>query len=201
MGTKGFYFLFLCDEADFRGFSGCRGCRNTAQLITAFRLDDQVIAVMPFHRSDDFRVRPPSLFSPLISRHLLTTSPTPRPLNSSSTNTSTSLPSASTLDASFERYMMFIRGASYIGMSNRRISCGISGRGRGFWWILGWRRCVLLLPPSFARQFHRLIDHAYRVAIRRLVQDALSTLHCDSSETSRRENQDTHILQGGTSCI
>lgn len=34
----------------------CRGCRNTAQLITAFRSEDQVIAVMPFHESDDFRV-------------------------------------------------------------------------------------------------------------------------------------------------
>nr|XP_031862507.1 uncharacterized protein CI109_002004 [Kwoniella shandongensis]KAA5529579.1 hypothetical protein CI109_002004 [Kwoniella shandongensis] len=32
-----------------------RGCRNVSQLITAFREEDQVIIVLPFHRSDDFR--------------------------------------------------------------------------------------------------------------------------------------------------
>ncbi|KAH8083700.1 kinase-like domain-containing protein [Filobasidium floriforme] len=33
-----------------------RGCRNTAQLISAFRSEDQIVAVMPYHRSDDFRL-------------------------------------------------------------------------------------------------------------------------------------------------
>ncbi|KZV87367.1 kinase-like protein [Exidia glandulosa HHB12029] len=31
------------------------GCRNVAQLITAFRERDQVVAVMPYHRNVDFR--------------------------------------------------------------------------------------------------------------------------------------------------
>lgn len=35
----------------------CRGCRHTSQLITAFRHRDQVVAVMPYCRNDDFRVR------------------------------------------------------------------------------------------------------------------------------------------------
>lgn len=33
----------------------CRGCRHTSQLITAFRHRDQVVAIMPYHRNDDFR--------------------------------------------------------------------------------------------------------------------------------------------------
>ncbi|KAG5648699.1 hypothetical protein DXG03_000046 [Asterophora parasitica] len=33
----------------------CRGCRHVSQLITAFRKDDQVVAVMPYHRNEDFR--------------------------------------------------------------------------------------------------------------------------------------------------
>ncbi|KAF8681248.1 kinase-like protein [Rhizoctonia solani] len=32
-----------------------RGCRHVGQLITAFRDEDQVVCVMPFHRSVDFR--------------------------------------------------------------------------------------------------------------------------------------------------
>ncbi|WVQ86040.1 hypothetical protein IAT38_008208 [Cryptococcus sp. DSM 104549] len=32
-----------------------RGCRNVSQLITAFREEDQVIIVLPYHQSDDFR--------------------------------------------------------------------------------------------------------------------------------------------------
>jgi cell division control protein 7 len=35
----------------------CRGCRHVSQLITAFRHDDQVVAIMPYHRNEDFRVR------------------------------------------------------------------------------------------------------------------------------------------------
>lgn len=35
----------------------CRGCRHASQLITAFRERDQVVAIMPYHRNDDFRVR------------------------------------------------------------------------------------------------------------------------------------------------
>lgn len=35
----------------------CRGCRHTSQLITAFRERDQVVAVMPYCRNEDFRVR------------------------------------------------------------------------------------------------------------------------------------------------
>lgn len=34
----------------------CRACRHVAQLITAFRHQDQVVAVMPYQRNDDFRV-------------------------------------------------------------------------------------------------------------------------------------------------
>jgi len=37
-----------------------RGCRNVSKLITAFRERDQVIIVMPYHVSDDFRVSYPS---------------------------------------------------------------------------------------------------------------------------------------------
>ncbi|KAG6329119.1 hypothetical protein ID866_9971 [Astraeus odoratus] len=33
----------------------CRGTRHTCQLITAFRHKDQVVAIMPYHRNDDFR--------------------------------------------------------------------------------------------------------------------------------------------------
>ncbi|PCH40791.1 kinase-like protein [Wolfiporia cocos MD-104 SS10] len=33
----------------------CRGCRHTSQLITAFREQDQVVAIMPYHRNQDFR--------------------------------------------------------------------------------------------------------------------------------------------------
>jgi cell division control protein 7 len=36
----------------------CRGCRHVSQLITAFRHEDQVVAIMPYHRNIDFRVRP-----------------------------------------------------------------------------------------------------------------------------------------------
>ncbi|KAL5529942.1 CDC7 [Sanghuangporus sanghuang] len=32
-----------------------RGCRHVSQLITAFRHRDQVVAVMPYHKNDDFR--------------------------------------------------------------------------------------------------------------------------------------------------
>jgi cell division control protein 7 len=35
----------------------CRGCRHVSQLITAFRHNDQVVAIMPYHRNEDFRVR------------------------------------------------------------------------------------------------------------------------------------------------
>ena len=34
----------------------CRGCRHVSQLITAFRHQDQVVAIMPYHRNEDFRV-------------------------------------------------------------------------------------------------------------------------------------------------
>ena len=39
----------------------CRGCRHVSQLITAFRHDDQVAIVMPYHRNEDFRVSGPGL--------------------------------------------------------------------------------------------------------------------------------------------
>lgn len=39
----------------------CRGCRHVSQLITAFRNEDQVVAIMPYHRNDDFRVGVPSI--------------------------------------------------------------------------------------------------------------------------------------------
>ena len=34
----------------------CRGSRHVSQLITAFRHHDQVVAIMPYHRNEDFRV-------------------------------------------------------------------------------------------------------------------------------------------------
>ncbi|TFK46935.1 kinase-like protein [Heliocybe sulcata] len=33
----------------------CRMCRHVSQLITAFRHNDQVVAIMPYHRNEDFR--------------------------------------------------------------------------------------------------------------------------------------------------
>ncbi|CAL1700077.1 unnamed protein product [Somion occarium] len=33
----------------------CRMCRHISQIITAFRHQDQVVAIMPFHRNEDFR--------------------------------------------------------------------------------------------------------------------------------------------------
>ncbi|KAF9463068.1 kinase-like protein [Collybia nuda] len=33
----------------------CRGGRHISQLITAFRYNDQVVAIMPYHRNEDFR--------------------------------------------------------------------------------------------------------------------------------------------------
>ena len=38
----------------------CRGCRHVSQLITAFRHHDQVVAIMPYHRNEDFRVTLPT---------------------------------------------------------------------------------------------------------------------------------------------
>ena len=35
----------------------CRGARHVSQLITAFRHEDQVVAIMPYHPHEDFRVR------------------------------------------------------------------------------------------------------------------------------------------------
>jgi cell division control protein 7 len=35
----------------------CRGARHVSQLITAFRHEDQVVAIMPYHAHEDFRVR------------------------------------------------------------------------------------------------------------------------------------------------
>jgi len=34
----------------------CRGCRHVAQIITAYRVEDQIVAVMPYQRSTDLRV-------------------------------------------------------------------------------------------------------------------------------------------------
>ena len=43
----------------------CRGCRHTSQLITAFRHHDQVVAIMPYSRNEDFRVRKLAYFGSL----------------------------------------------------------------------------------------------------------------------------------------
>lgn len=40
----------------------CRGCRHVSQLITAFRHHDQVVAIMPYHRNEDFRVSIPTTY-------------------------------------------------------------------------------------------------------------------------------------------
>lgn len=42
----------------------CRGCRHVSQLITAFRHQDQVVVIMPYHKNDDFRVRAPAFRHP-----------------------------------------------------------------------------------------------------------------------------------------
>jgi hypothetical protein len=34
----------------------CRGCRHVAQIITAYRVEDQIVAVMPYQRSADLKV-------------------------------------------------------------------------------------------------------------------------------------------------
>jgi cell division control protein 7 len=34
----------------------CRGCRHVAQLITAYRVEDQIVAVMPYQRSAELKV-------------------------------------------------------------------------------------------------------------------------------------------------
>lgn len=34
----------------------CRGCRHVAQIITAYRVEDQIVAVMPYQRSAEIRV-------------------------------------------------------------------------------------------------------------------------------------------------
>ena len=44
----------------------CRGCRHVSQLITAFRHNDQVAIIMPYHRNDDFRVGLPSFLPVLL---------------------------------------------------------------------------------------------------------------------------------------
>ena len=36
----------------------CRGCRHVSQLITAFREEDQIVAIMPYHRNRYFRISP-----------------------------------------------------------------------------------------------------------------------------------------------
>jgi cell division control protein 7 len=45
-----------------------RGCRHVSQLVTAFRCEDQVAVVMPYHRNDDFRVRMSAFLDPLCVR-------------------------------------------------------------------------------------------------------------------------------------
>lgn len=35
----------------------CRGCRNVAQIITVYRVEDQIVIVMPYQRSTDLRVK------------------------------------------------------------------------------------------------------------------------------------------------
>ncbi|KAK4685819.1 cell division control protein 7, partial [Tremellales sp. Uapishka_1] len=45
----------LCSYSKLMRYRSPRGCRNVSQLITAFREEDQVIIVLPYHQSDDFR--------------------------------------------------------------------------------------------------------------------------------------------------
>jgi cell division control protein 7 len=57
----------------------CRSCRHVSQMITAFRNQDQVVIVMPYHRNVDFRVSfwcspfPPQTFNSVAG--LLSTTP------------------------------------------------------------------------------------------------------------------------------
>jgi cell division control protein 7 len=46
-------------------------CANIAYLITAFRTEDQIVAVMPYSRHRDFRVRWQSIVRPLSVAHSL----------------------------------------------------------------------------------------------------------------------------------
>ncbi|KAK7064358.1 kinase-like protein [Favolaschia claudopus] len=48
----------------------CRGCRHVSQLITAFRHEDQVVAIMPYHRNEDFREFYRTLTMPGIKAYL-----------------------------------------------------------------------------------------------------------------------------------
>jgi cell division control protein 7 len=34
----------------------CRGCRHVTQIITACRVEDQIVAIMPYQRSGDLKV-------------------------------------------------------------------------------------------------------------------------------------------------
>lgn len=43
-----------------------RGCRHVSQIITAFRQEDQIVVVMPYHKSVDFRV---SILTPFESHY------------------------------------------------------------------------------------------------------------------------------------
>lgn len=40
-----------------------RGSRHVSQLVTAFRYEDQIAVIMPYHRNDDFRMRRVCFFS------------------------------------------------------------------------------------------------------------------------------------------
>lgn len=35
----------------------CRGCRHVSQIITSLRKEDQIVVIMPYQRSADFKVR------------------------------------------------------------------------------------------------------------------------------------------------
>jgi hypothetical protein len=88
-----------------------RGCRNTAQLISAFRSEDQIVAVMPYHRSDDFRVSQGLLFNAREAKLQQYTV-----ASSCFTNTSIHRTCANTFGAFSGHSTILTNGASYIVM-------------------------------------------------------------------------------------
>lgn len=90
----------------------CRGSRHVSQLITAFRVQDQVVVIMPYHRNEDFRVSLSEIVSfcrfSSLPRNTLLVFPW-KGLNH-------------TFGVCSALYAISTLGLSYIGMSNQPIS-------------------------------------------------------------------------------
>ena len=96
----------------------CRGSRHVSQLITAFRHEDQVVIIMPYHRNDDFRVR---LFKLLLIIQLLCCDTYFRTIIAYCLFRAL----RRIFDACFGRYVIFMLGVLFIVTSSLPISCSI----------------------------------------------------------------------------